>query len=183
MTTELTTTGDREAQLGAALEQLKHSHKSLATSQQARDEVTLMLSKLTVPADGVWLSARIAALLSPYYEKDVPQSVREMEAEDWIGALAEYPRWAVERAVRWWKSADNIDRRKRPLEGDISARCDVEMSEVHRARNAMRAPVAIEAQEPPLQDLRSKPIDPDRAAHAKKVLAGFTAAHTVKDDA
>lgn len=81
----------------------------------------------------MWISARVAALLSPYYEKDIPQAVREMEAEDWREALAEFPRWAIERAVRWWKSADNPDRRKRPLEGDIAARCRIEMNGVPSA--------------------------------------------------
>ena len=71
--------------------------------------------------------ARVAALLSPYYDKDTPQVVREIEAEDWMEALAEFPQWAIERAVRWWKSADNDQRRKRPIEGDIAARCKVEM--------------------------------------------------------
>jgi len=53
--------------------------------------------------------------------------VRKMEAEDWMEEIGGYPRWAIERAVRWWKSADNPDRRKKPLEGDIAARCKVEM--------------------------------------------------------
>lgn len=86
-----------------------------------------------VPVEPVWCLARVAALLSPYYEKETPQAVREMEAEDWREALAEFPRWAIERAVRWWKSADNPDRRKRPLEGDIAARCRVEMNGVPSA--------------------------------------------------
>jgi len=71
--------------------------------------------------------ARVAALLSPYYDKNTAQAVREIEAEDWLEALAPYPQWAIERAVRWWKSAENADRRKRPLEGDIAARCIAEM--------------------------------------------------------
>jgi hypothetical protein len=56
-----------------------------------------------------------------------------MEAEDWREALGEYPQWAIERAVRWWKSADNPDRRRRPLEGDIAARCRIEMDGVPSA--------------------------------------------------
>lgn len=78
---------------------------------------------LMQPCSQVWILARVAALLSPYYEKDTPQSVRKMEAEDWLQELSEYPQWAIERAVRWWKSAENPDRRKRPLEGDIGAIC------------------------------------------------------------
>lgn len=78
---------------------------------------------LMEPCSQVWILARVAALLSPYYEKDTPQSVRKMEAEDWLEELSGYPQWAIERAVRWWKSAENPDRRKRPLEGDIAAIC------------------------------------------------------------
>lgn len=81
------------------------------------------MSDLTEEVNPVWLMARIAALLSPYYEKDVPQVVREMEAEDWAVALEGYPQWAIERAVRWWKGAENPDRKRRPMEGDIAAKC------------------------------------------------------------
>jgi hypothetical protein len=99
----------------------------------AKDDVERVSSKLMEPVEPTWCLARVAALLSPYYEKETPQAVREMEAEDWREALAEFPRWAIERAVRWWKSADNPDRRKRPLEGDIAARCRVEMNGVPSA--------------------------------------------------
>ena len=92
-----------------------------------------MLPALTAPASQVWVMARVAALLNPYFEKDTPQAVREIEAEDWAVALRGFPQWALENAVRWWKSADNPDRRKRPLEGDIAARCKVEMMAVTAA--------------------------------------------------
>jgi hypothetical protein len=82
---------------------------------------------LSEPCNPAWCMARVAALLNPYYDKDTPQAVRQMEAEDWLEELREYPQWAIERAVRWWKSQENTDRRKRPLEGDIAARCKVEM--------------------------------------------------------
>jgi hypothetical protein len=100
-----------------------------------------MLTALSTKADGTWMMARIAALLSPYYEKDTPQGVRVMEAQDWAAALKEYPQWAIERAVRWWKGADNPKRARRPLEGDIAARAKVEMQAVRAARIAMRDPV------------------------------------------
>ena len=90
-------------------------------------EVDATVAALSEPANPAWCMARVAALLSPYYDKDTPQAVREMEAEDWLEALASYPQWALERAVRWWKSDANADRRKRPLEGDIAARCKIEM--------------------------------------------------------
>ena len=101
-------------------------------------EVEATVAALTEPCRVPWLMARVAALLSPYYDKDTPQVVREMEAEDWLEALAEYPQWAVERAVRWWKSEHNADRRKRPMEGDISAKCRAEMHGIKALPDLLR---------------------------------------------
>jgi len=102
-----------------------------------KTDVERIAGKLMVPTDPVWCLARVAALLLPYYEKETPQAVREMEAEDWREALGGFPRWAIERAVRWWKSDANADRRKRPLEGDIVARCRVEMDGVASASKVL----------------------------------------------
>jgi hypothetical protein len=66
--------------------------------------------------------ARVLSLLTPYFMANVPESVRVMEAEDWHAALHDQPQWAIEKAVRWWKSDENPDRRKKPLEGDILAK-------------------------------------------------------------
>ena len=107
------------------------------TSLPEKETVKRIQQTLMTPADGVWMLARVAALLSPYYEKDIPQAVRKMEAEDWFNALQEFPQWAIERAVRWWKSDGNADRRKRPLEGDIVARCRVEMDGVASASKVL----------------------------------------------
>ena len=124
----------------------------------ARNEVALHVAQLSEPADLTWLMARVAALLSPYYTGDVPHGVRVMEAEDWAAALGEYPQWAVTKAVRWWKSEANPDRRKKPLEGDIAARARFEIGVVIVARkavtdfdNGLRPPQpAIEAPRKPL---------------------------------
>ena len=107
------------------------------TALPEKETVLRIQSALMISASGVWISARVAALLSPYYEKDIPQAVRKMEAEDWEQALSGFPQWAIERAVRWWKSDANADRRKRPLEGDIVARCRVEMDGVASASKVL----------------------------------------------
>ena len=122
-----------EEQIDKGLEWLRRLPRLPQDQLPAKADVERVSGKLMVPVEPVWCLARIAALLSPYYEKDTPQGVREMEAEDWREALSEFPRWAIERAVRWWKSADNPDRRKRPLEGDIAARCRIEMNGVPSA--------------------------------------------------
>jgi len=107
------------------------------TALPEKETVLRIQSALMTSASGVWISARVAALLSPYYEKDIPQAVRKMEAEDWEQALSGFPQWAIERAVRFWKSEGNADRRKRPLEGDIAARCRVEMDGVASASKVL----------------------------------------------
>ena len=107
------------------------------TALPEKETVLRIQSALMISASGVWISARVAALLSPYYEKDIPQAVRKMEAEDWEQALSGFPQWAIERSVRWWKSDANTDRRKRPLEGDIVARCRVEMDGVASASKVL----------------------------------------------
>jgi hypothetical protein len=112
--------------------------------------------------------ARVAALLSPYYDKSTPQGIREMEAEDWLVELRPYPQWAIERAVRWWKSAENERRARRPVEGDISARCKVEMRGFQSVPDLIRR--GFRAGGPP-------PADPPRvskeAAAAIMAAAGY----------
>jgi len=138
---------------------------SLRECPQAKDEARQMLAPLTTPAHPAWLMARIAALLSPYFEKDTPQAVREIEAEDWAHALRDKPQWAVEKAVRWWKSADNPQRRKRPLEGDIAARVRFEMMAVRAAQ------ININANGPaPAPQERVVPLTPEERAERSQSL-------------
>ena len=132
----------QEDRTTAAREWLTRSLPSLRHDQAARDHASRAVKILQVPASAPWVMARIAALLSPYYEKDVPQAVRVMEAEDWAEALAEYPQWAIQNAVRWWKSEHNPDRRKRPFEGDIAAVCRKEMDAVRAAAFILSQPLA-----------------------------------------
>lgn len=125
-----------------AVEWLKRSLPSLRHDQAVRDMASAALVGLQTPANPSWIMARIAALLSPYYEKDIPQAVRVMEAEDWAEALAEYPQWAIQNAVRWWKSEHNGDRRRRPMEGDIAAVCRRETDAVRAAAFILSQPLA-----------------------------------------
>ena len=126
-----------EEQIDKGLEWLRRLLRLPLDQLPDKTDVERIAGKLMVPTDPVWCLARVAALLLPYYEKETPQAVREMEAEDWREALGSFPRWAIERAVRWWKSDANTDRRKRPLEGDIAARCRVEMDGVASASEVL----------------------------------------------
>ena len=132
-------------------------------------DVKAAVAALSEPCSPVWCMARVAALLDPYYDKDTPQAVRKMMAEDWLVELEAYPQWAIERAVRWWKSAENADRRKKPLEGDIAARCKVEMRGIGSLPELMARKVQGRyiGQEAP----RPKQSAEERKAIAERVLA------------
>ncbi len=151
-----------------AVEWLTHSLLSLRHDPVMRERAAPVVADLLVPASASWTMARIAALLSPYYDKDIPQAVRVMEAEDWAEALAEYPQWAIQNAVRWWKSDANVDRRKRPLEGDIAARCRIEVDPVRAARFYLDRPLVTEA---PLLERPPVPDADEKREIAKRVMA------------
>lgn len=133
-------------------------------------EIEATVEALTRPARPEWVLARVAALLLPYFEKDTPQSVREMEAEDWLEALGGLPEWAIVQAVRWWKGPNNPDRRRRPLEGDIAKVAREQTSRVRavpRLCQSKRKPVVWIEPSPP------KPrITPERAREIMEA-AGF----------
>lgn len=93
-----------------------------------REEITQMLAALKRPASREWTLARIAALLSGYYAADVSPAVVRIEAEDWAYALRDFPAWAIQNAVRWWKGESNPNRRRKPLEGDIAEAARKEMA-------------------------------------------------------
>lgn len=108
------------------------------TATAERDRIEAEVGRLSRPAPREWTLARIAALLSGYYASDIPASIVRIEAEDWAEALSEYPEWAITAACRWWKGEGNTNRRKKPLEGDIAARCRHEMGVVFVARTAVQ---------------------------------------------
>jgi hypothetical protein len=169
MTHGLKLTTPSELQPDVEVEWLKHSLPSLRHDQAARNDAAQAVKALQVPANPAWVMARIAALLSPYYEKDVPQAVRVMEAEDWAEALADYPQWAIQNAVRWWKSEHNADRRRRPMEGDIAAACRKEMDAVRAAAFILSQPLA-----PPPAPALPRPDAPtaeQRRAIAQRAMA------------
>jgi hypothetical protein len=116
------------------LEWLKHSLPSLNDCPDTRKKAIAAVTALSEPAHPAKVMARVLALLNPYFDKDTPQAIREIEAEDWAAALVGQPYWAIEKAARWWRSDENPDRRKRPLEGDLVARTKREMDAVSAAK-------------------------------------------------
>lgn len=99
------------------------------------------MDALTKPAHPAWVGIEVLALMHPYFDKDTPSAVRVRISEKWQTALAEFPEWAIQRACAWWTGADNQDRAKTPKEGDIAARCRVEMNVVNAARLRLNGPV------------------------------------------
>jgi hypothetical protein len=155
------------------VEWLTHSLPSLRSDPAIRERAARVVSHLSAPAQQAWTMARIAALLSPYYEKDLPQAVRVMEAQDWAEALSGYPQWAIEGAVRWWKSAENPDRRKRPFEGDIVERCDLEMGGIKAASLYLSLPPVTKTQEPP-RVLPSPERRAELVAETQRIMKNLT---------
>lgn len=170
MTHALATHSQETAQADQALEWLTHSLPSLRSDPQARQDAEMTIAALAEPAPDGWMLARIAALLVPYYDKDTPQGVRMMEAEDWAEALAQYPQWAIENAARWWKGADNVNRRKRPLEGDIQARCRIEMGAITAANIYLSKPIAEVAE---VDRNAPRIVDDGMKARADAIVAGL----------
>lgn len=137
MTTEIIKSAQTELtpeRIDRGLEWLKRSLPLLNECHDTRKKAMTAVTALSEPAHPARVMARVLALLNPYFDKDTPQAIREIEAEDWATALSAYPYWAIERAARWWKSDENPDRRKRPLEGDVVARVKREMDGINAAQ-------------------------------------------------
>jgi hypothetical protein len=103
------------------------SLQSQIASRTDRDQIEASIKLLREPCDPAWLMARVLALLAPYFASNIPEGVRRIEAEDWRAALQQWPAWAIEKACRWWKSDENPDHRRKPLEGDIVERVRFEL--------------------------------------------------------
>lgn len=155
---------------------MTHSLRSPLVTLQDRNDLEAKAAPLSVPARPEWIAARVASLLSPYYEKDTPQAVREMDADDWVLSLIEYPRWAIDAAVRWWKGRDNEKRDRRPKEGDIAARAAIEMGAVKAAKikiSAFDAGVTLAKPQEPARP----PISEEARARNAEYAAGFIGKH------
>ena len=153
MTTALRTIQAQQQDPATVVARSTHSLRSPLATLTQRNEVAAQVEALSQPASPVWILARVAALLNPYYEKDTPQAIREMEAEDWLAALDGKPQWAITAAVRWWLGEGNDKRRSRPMQGDIAARVSIETE-------AMRAgAVRVQAFD---AGMLPKPCEPER---------------------
>lgn len=146
----------------AALDWLMRLPELPPEKQPSADKLEVVVSGVLRPCEPGPRLAMIAALLSAYFERQQPQEVREIEAQDWSAALAPYPQWVIRRACRWWKSEQNTDRRKRPVEGDIAALCRSYVNEVRDAQYASVRLMAPRKQAEP--EVRQPKVSPDAVA-------------------
>lgn len=66
-----------------------------------------------------WIAGRVQTLLSHYFSPELSPEVREAAIDDWIGALASFPRDAISAACEGYLRDQP---RRRPTPGDIAAR-------------------------------------------------------------
>lgn len=104
------------------------------TSEQLEQVKTLMIS-LSRPSPPSWVQGRVATTLSLYYIGAMPAEVNAMISEDYVRELADYPAWAVFEACRWWTSRENVDRKRKPLPGDLSERAHFETTLIRLAED------------------------------------------------
>lgn len=101
---------------------------------------------------------RVTALLGQYFTANVPKSVFAMQAEDWLEALRDQPEWAITKAVRWWKSNNNPNFHRKPLEGDIAERVRIEVGVLYVAERALKRGFDAHAQAKPKLTLTDQSV-------------------------
>ncbi len=91
-------------------------------------------------------------------------------AEDWYAELKGQPAWAIQAACRWWMGADNPDRRRKPMPGDIAAQAKREAGITKLAEQRLRhfsaTPEQPERQNP-------GPTEESRARMQARIEAAF----------
>ncbi len=104
--------------------------------------------EILAPVDPGWLLARLLALFSHCPPRSVPldPAVEEMVARDWAEDLSEYPRWAIDQAVRSWRRT----KKWRPTIVEMRALCEemvsAERTLATRLRRIAASPTATERQ-------------------------------------
>lgn len=140
-----------------------------------RNRMAAELAEVKTPAPRVWILARIASLMQSYpqFGDAIPESIAVLDANDWAAALAAYPQWAIDRAVQWWRGADNDRRRQKPQPGDIAARARHEMGLVFFAEHKLRQFDGCSAGVSRLSETDDRPRVTAEEADAILAKAGF----------
>ena len=66
-----------------------------------------------------WITARVLAMMSHFYQPEISPEIEELAMTDWISLLGDIPQAAIEQAVAERLRSDN---RGRPLPGEIRQR-------------------------------------------------------------
>lgn len=116
------------------------------------------------------MQGEVAKTLVHYFAGAIPQNFSKSIGADYDAELAEFPAWAIVRARRWWLSADNEYRHRKPLPGDLSARARLEVGVLRYAEGAVRRfdrDGPPQAPEPPRKPLTPEELEQRRASAAE----------------
>lgn len=92
-------------------ERVTQEHKDAAEATLAR--IALYMEPISHDS----LKVQVVSLLSHYYQRDLPEQLNRLMAQDWYRNLAQFPEWAVVQGRANW--LDN--NRKKPMPADIKA--------------------------------------------------------------
>lgn len=135
-----------------------------------RDLIAGTVAQLPKRAEPEKALVRVVALLRQYFQTDTAQSVIEVEAEDWADALSPFPDWAIRRACRWWQGADNPNRKRKPMIGDIVEICRNETGALDMAKKRLSDFDFAGAKRLPLP--KGERVSPARAAQIMREVYG-----------
>ena len=102
------------------------------------------LNKYLAPSNREWLAGRVLTLLSHFYTPDMPEQLHRAVGQDWVDALGEFPRHAVESACREYLSRDS---RYRPTPGQIAALAGEVCGKEMKQRDRLSRCLALEVGE------------------------------------
>lgn len=96
--------------------------------REVRDQMITTIESLSKPAPRAWIQGEVAKTLVHYFVGVIPENFAKSIGADYDHELAEFPAWAIVKARRWWLSNENEYRHRKPMPGDLSARCRVEVA-------------------------------------------------------
>lgn len=115
-----------------------------------------------VPAESKAIAGHITLMLQHYYRgANIPPSVAEGLALQWLECLEDFPEWAVRGAVKEYLKNDVKGRK--PVPGQIVALARQQTSKYHALKFQCRRIIDAKPPEPP----RAPPTEEEKAAISK----------------
>ena len=106
------------------IEQGRQSLMRQCVSQSASERAAAIqaASAKMTPASREWIAGRVSVLLSHYWQPgDEAQVLADARLADWVAALGDFPRWAIEDGVRAWNRGEGGTRR--PVPAAVAVLC------------------------------------------------------------